>query len=54
MLIGGVAAGWATEHSDVRLELEADDPKAVELALINAGVDYAALRRATDDGVAQL
>jgi hypothetical protein len=42
VLIGGVAAGWATEHSDVRLELEAEDPKTVELALINAGVDYTA------------
>jgi hypothetical protein len=40
VLIGGVAAGWATEHSDVRVELEADDAKSVELALINAGVDY--------------
>jgi len=35
------AAGWATAHSDVRLELEAEDPKAVELGLINAGVEYA-------------
>jgi hypothetical protein len=42
VLIGGAAAGWATAHSDVRLELEAEDPKAVELALINAGVDYTA------------
>ena len=41
VLIGGVAAGWATAHSDVRLELEAEDPKEVELALINAGVEYA-------------
>jgi hypothetical protein len=40
VLIGGVAAGWATTHSDVRLELEAEDPKAVELALINAAIDY--------------
>jgi hypothetical protein len=40
VLIGGVAAGWATEYSDVRLELEAEDPKTVELALINAGIDY--------------
>jgi hypothetical protein len=40
VLIGGVAAGWATEYSDVRLELEAEDPKAVELALINAAIDY--------------
>jgi len=42
MLVGGVAAGWATAHSDVRLELEAEDPKAVELGLINAGIEYAA------------
>ena len=41
VLVGGAAAGWATEHSDVHLELEAEDPKEVELALINAGVDYA-------------
>src|SRR5512136_1368250 len=30
VLVGGVAAGWATQHSEVRLELEADDAKAVE------------------------
>src|ERR1700682_1176089 len=42
VLIGGAAAAWATEHSDVHLELEAEDPKEVELALINAGVEYAA------------
>ena len=42
VLVGGVAAGWATQHSDVRLELEAEDPKSVELALINAGVSYSA------------
>jgi hypothetical protein len=40
VLVGGVAAGWASEHSDIRLELVADDAKAVELALINAGIDY--------------
>src|SRR5690242_20282762 len=39
-LVGGVAAGWATEHSDIRLELVADDAKGVELALINRNVDY--------------
>ncbi len=42
LLVGGVAAGWATAHSDVRLELEAEDPKAVELGLINAGIEYTA------------
>ena len=41
VLTGAVAAGWATEHSEVRLELEAEDAKAVELALINAGIVYA-------------
>jgi hypothetical protein len=51
LLVGGVAAGWATEHSDVRLELVADDAKAVEIALAGAGVRYAALPpRATDAG----
>jgi hypothetical protein len=42
LLVGGVAAGWATAHSDVRLELEAEDPKAVELGLINGGIEYTA------------
>lgn len=42
VLVGGVAAGWATPHSEVRLELEAEDSKAVEMALINAGVSYSA------------
>ena len=40
MLVGGVAAGWATAHSDIRVELCADDAKAVELALVNDGVRY--------------
>lgn len=39
-LVGGVAAGWATEHSDIRIELVADDSKAVELALINRSIAY--------------
>jgi len=42
LLTGGVAAGWASEHSDIRIELVADDAKAVELALINRGVTYRA------------
>ena len=40
VLVGGVAAGWATEHSDIRIELVADDSKNVELALINDNVAY--------------
>jgi hypothetical protein len=42
LLVGGVAAGWASAHSDVRIELVADDPKDVEMALAGAGVAYAA------------
>ena len=48
VLVGGVAAGWATAHSDVRLELVADDPKAVEMALAGSGVAYAAAPPADD------
>ena len=39
-LVGGVAAGWAGEYNDIRLELIADDQKAVELVLINGEVSY--------------
>jgi hypothetical protein len=41
-LVGGVAAGWAGAHSDIRIELVADDPKMVEIVLTGDGVDYAA------------
>jgi hypothetical protein len=54
LLVGGVAAGWATEHSEVRLELIADDAKAVEMALASAGVAYSALPLRKDDASAQL
>jgi len=40
VLTGAVAAGWATAHSEIRIEIEAEDGKAVELALINSGVEY--------------
>ncbi len=43
LLIGGVAAGWATGYSDIRLELVADDPKAVEIELASHDVAYAPL-----------
>ena len=39
-LVGAVAEGWATEHSEVRLELVADDPKAVERMLLNRGIRF--------------
>jgi hypothetical protein len=42
-LVGGVAAGWAGAHSDIRIELVADDPKSVEMLLAGAGVAYVAL-----------
>ena len=54
LLVGGVAAGWATEHSDARLELVADDPKAVEMALAGVGVSYAALPSRADDAATHL
>lgn len=54
LLVGGVAAGWATEHSDVRIELVADDPKAVEIALAGSGVSYSALPPKDDDTVTHL
>jgi hypothetical protein len=39
-LVGGVAAGWATTHSDIHVELIASDAKSVELTLLNEGVPY--------------
>jgi hypothetical protein len=54
-LVGGVAAGWATEYSDIRIEVVADDAKAVEIALASQGVRYAALpARGGDDAGATL
>ena len=39
-LAGAVWRGTATRHSAVLIDLYCDDPKAAEIALINAGVDY--------------
>lgn len=39
-LTGGVAAGWAGDHNEIRIELVVDDAKTVELALVNRGVAY--------------
>ncbi|MEO8974544.1 MAG: hypothetical protein ABI552_02105 [Casimicrobiaceae bacterium] len=50
-LTGGVAAGWATEDSGIRLELDADNAKSVELALINAGLRYRPLSSNADGPV---
>lgn len=54
LLVGGVAAGWATAHSDIRLELVADDAKAVEMALAGERVRYAALPPREDGAGAEL
>lgn len=50
-LTGGIAAGWATADSAVRLELDADNAKSVELALINAGHRYRPLSNTADGPV---
>ena len=54
VLVGGVAAGWASEHSDIRLELTSDDPKAVDLALINHDVHYRVVPARAADAPPQL
>ncbi len=54
LLVGGVAEGWATEHSDIRLELAADDAKAVEMALVNGGCSYRSLPQRNGDSSSDL
>jgi hypothetical protein len=39
-LVGAVLNGTATEHSDVHLHLFTDSVKDVEIALLNAGIDF--------------
>lgn len=50
VLTGGVAEGWATGHSDIRLELVSPDAKIVELVLLNAGEAYRAMGSDRDGG----
>lgn len=52
-LTGAVAAGWAGEHSDIRIELITDEAKAVEFALVNRGVAYRVAPRPAN-GAAEL
>lgn len=54
LLVGGVAEGWATVHSDIRLELAADDAKAVEMGLVNGGCAYRFLPTRNGDAAAEL
>ena len=44
LVSGAVWHGTATRLSDIYLHLFSDDPKAVEISLINEGVDYEASR----------
>jgi hypothetical protein len=39
-LVGAVLGGTATEHSDIDLHLFSDSAKDVEVALMNAGIDF--------------
>jgi hypothetical protein len=48
MLVGGVAKGWATAASDIRLELTADDEKAVELLLLDRKVAFRSMHAERD------
>ncbi len=41
VLVGPVAEGWAHASSEIRLELKPENPKEVEYALIELGVDFA-------------
>ncbi|MDR1530092.1 MAG: hypothetical protein LBS40_06835 [Burkholderiales bacterium] len=40
MLYGALAEGWGGEHQAIRLELIGDNPKAVEIKLIDLGFSY--------------
>ena len=40
-LTGPVAEGWAYPGCEIRLEILADDPKLIEIALLNRNVDFA-------------
>ncbi|MCL2309694.1 MAG: hypothetical protein FWC42_06375 [Proteobacteria bacterium] len=45
-LYGALAEGWGGEHQDIRLELIAEDSKAVELRLIDESIRYQPLAAA--------
>jgi hypothetical protein len=46
-LYGAIAEGWGGEHQDIRLELIAEDSKAVELLLIDDDIRYHPISPAT-------
>lgn len=47
---GAVWRGTATRHNAVFLDLYCDDPKAVPISLVNAGIDYDDQARPGSDG----
>jgi hypothetical protein len=49
-LVGGVAEGWATEHSELRIDLLAASDKEVAFFLLQSGVAYVAAGNSTDSG----
>ena len=40
VLVGAVAEGWAHAGSEIRIDLKPENPKEVEYALIELGVEY--------------
>jgi hypothetical protein len=46
-LYGALAEGWGGQYQDIRLELIAEDSKAVELLLIDEGIRYHPVSTAT-------
>lgn len=49
-LVGAVLNGTATEHSDVHLHLFTDSAKDVEIALLNAGIEFEVEEGADEPG----
>ena len=46
-LIGSVLKGSASKHSDINLLIFSDDPKAIEIFLLNQQIDYSCKERKT-------
>ncbi len=46
-LVGSVLKGSASKHSDINLLIFSDDPKAIEIFLLNQQIDYSCRERKT-------
>lgn len=46
-LVGSVFKGSASKHSDINLLIFSDDPKAIEIFLLNQQIDYSCRERKT-------